>query len=105
MIGLMLEIAFNGLEDAELDEEKDEGGVSKGDCDVAQEIAEGIFAVLLGEHFLATFVHEDETEDIGEPVADNERGFEGAFVNEADNPGEGEGDGDIDEKIVPPGQR
>ena len=93
------------FEDAVFDERDDDKGVEQGDEEVLEEVAAGVFCLLVGQEGLGAFVHQDKAEDVGEPVADDDGRAEGGSVKGADDPREDQREGDVDEHVVPPGER
>jgi len=84
-------VILDGLEDAEFQEEQNERGVEQRDANVPEEVTTRVFLFLIGKRMLRAFVHENETEDVREPIADNDAALKRGRVEKADDPSKGEG--------------
>lgn len=98
-------VIFEGLEDAQFQQEQNERGVKERNTDVAEEVATRVLPFLVRKHFLRSFVHEDKAQNVGEPITEDHAGLKRRRVEEADEPGKNQGQRNVDKQVVPPGQR
>src|ERR1044071_2940358 len=101
---LTLKVILDRFEDSGFQKDQDQCGVEQRNSQISKQITPGIFPLLVGKHLLCAFVHQNEPEDISEPVADDQAEFESGPIKEAGEPGKRQRQRQVDYKVIPPGK-
>lgn len=94
-----------GLQPAQFDQQHHAQGVCTAGQQADQQFASPVAFAFAGQEAKRTALHQQDTDDVAEPVADHKPGPKPGWLDRLGSLGEANGKRQVEQKVVPPAQR